>query len=153
MFDQADLPDLNQYPQPEWNRSTSVIEALNEVMSANDEGSSSNAYNTLLYTLGNNHAGTYYPVVLAVIPALESILVQGQPWPQHTVLNALIDLCGPFEPEFGYDDYRDLPVTNSLIRMVAERLPLIDQLAQGEGLNAQLARHLCELINEQMTEF
>ncbi len=57
----------------------------------------------MLYAVGNNHAGTYFPVVLAVVPFLGEILREGGATARLWALDVLIDLIGSFEPEPGFE--------------------------------------------------
>jgi hypothetical protein len=84
-----------------------MAEALSSVREANDSASSTAAYDKLLYAVGNNHRGTYYPVMLAVMPLLDELLRAGSPWSARTVLEALIDLFESFQPERRYEVTKD----------------------------------------------
>src|ERR1700683_5701702 len=97
----------HNYAQPEWNTETSVADALANVGESNDSDSSERACNKLLYAVGNNHAGTYYPVLVAVTPFMDEILRIGHPWSVRTVLSVLIDLLSSFEPAPGYETFND----------------------------------------------
>jgi len=63
-------PNYQAYPQPEWNSPTSIEVALSAMDEAATEAESWAAYNDLLFAVGNNHAGTFYPVAVVVIPEL-----------------------------------------------------------------------------------
>ena len=56
----------DEFPQPSWNGPEEVPCALRALADTtqNDDYTS---YHRLLYAIGNNHAGTYFPVALAVI--------------------------------------------------------------------------------------
>ncbi len=81
-----------QFPQPESNDAGAVKAALLALRSAHDEPTSREAHDAFLCAVGNNHAGTYYPVILAVLPDVEKILVSGTAWAQRATMEALIDL-------------------------------------------------------------
>jgi hypothetical protein len=70
---------FSAYPQPERNTPETVSRALERVTLSRNIESSRLAYERLLGALGNGHAGVYHPVVLAVMPHLESILLSGEP--------------------------------------------------------------------------
>ena len=93
--------DYGQYPQPPWNNSMSVEAALGQVAVAASEVEAVAAYEAVLNAVGNNHAGTYYPVALAAIPELGFHIEFGGPWAQHSAVQVLLDLTGSFEPEPG----------------------------------------------------
>lgn len=69
---------FGQFPQPESNDAGAVDAALQALRCARDEPTSKEAYDAFLWAVGNNHAGTYYPVILAVLPEIEQILVSGE---------------------------------------------------------------------------
>ena len=103
MLERLTSIDWSAFPQPQSNRPTDVVDAIQRVASASTEAEASTAANTLLSAVGNNHAGTYYPIVLEVVPFLKEILESGGDWARTTVLNVLIDLVDTFEPEAGYE--------------------------------------------------
>lgn len=143
-----DLADSHAYPQPEWNGPDSVSAALGDVMQAHDEKSSSSAYNRLLYALGNNHAGTYFPVVLAVMPALEEILRSGKPWPQHTVLEALIDLLTSFQPDPAHDIFQGASLSSALRERIHALKPLLGSLTTDNPMTNKSAQDLLHCLDE-----
>jgi hypothetical protein len=78
--------DWRRESQPRWNEADTVPSALRALASCKDKVDSERAYNSVLSSLGNNHAGTYYPVVLAMMPCLEFILSLGEPIPQEMAM-------------------------------------------------------------------
>ena len=152
MLNKVEQLNLGGYPQPERNGSSSVADALNRVITAYDQDSSWSAYSELLFAVGNNHAGTYCPVVLAIIPVLEDILRDDNPWPRHSVLNVLIDLCGSFQPDGVHSYFRGEPLRTLLIQSVAMLLPTIQQLSVSECMVAQDAMALCQLLDRRISE-
>src|SRR5215510_9048951 len=89
--------------QPDWNAGDEMPAAIHELASCASEPESFKAYNRLLYAIGNNHAGTYYPVVLAALPFLAEILHGDEQWARMTTLDILIDLIASFAPEPGFE--------------------------------------------------
>ena len=94
-----------QFPQPESNESGSVEAALDGLRNSEDESTANEAYDAFLWAVGNNHAGTFYPVVLGVLPEIEQILMNGNAWAQRAAMESLIDLGGSFVPEVGYENH------------------------------------------------
>lgn len=97
--------------------------------------------------MGNNHAGTYHPVVLSVIPDLALVLQNDELfWPRHATLNVLIELCGSFEPEHpgGKDEAKRL--AKALLAQTALMLPLLLVIAEEEDVLGQSARDLIEIL-------
>lgn len=144
----SDTEDFTAYPQPEWNRADSVAVALERVVRAHDKETSVSAYDDLLYALGNNHAGTYYPVVLAVMPSIEKILRSGKPWPQHTALEALIDLIVSFAPEPGHETFRGVSVSRALRDHIIALKPCLDALVTDNDMATKSVQELQASLDE-----
>jgi len=74
------LEDLAEVPwgslaQPDWNAANDEVPfALRALAAAASEHEARETYHQVLFALGNNHAGTYYPVALAAVPFLGQIL-------------------------------------------------------------------------------
>ena len=88
--------------QPSWNAPDEVPRALARLAGLVPGDEASRAYHGFLYAIGNDHAGTYYPVVLQTLPFLESILDYAYDLPRQTTLDILVDLIGSFCPEPEY---------------------------------------------------
>lgn len=136
------------YPQPEWNTPDSVSKALEAVSNASDKESSQSAYNKLLYAVGNNHAGTYYPVALSIFTDIEAILRSGEMWPQHTVIEALIDLFISFVPELGQEVFCERSLSDDLRQRVIGLKQYFVLIAGGNGVAAASAKDILRHINE-----
>lgn len=95
-----DLP-WAEYAQPAGNTALTVPAALRALADAQDNDRLG-SYHRFLYALGNNHAGTYFPVVLPALPFLGEIL-HGSPVARLRALDVLIDLIGSFIPEPGHE--------------------------------------------------
>ncbi len=143
-----DLPDLDTYPQPEGNDPGSLPAALKALEHAHDEASALEACDRFLWTVGNNHAGTFYPIVLAALPQIEQILVDGGVWPRQAALEALIDLGGPFVPEQGHDTHLGVPVQAALRQFIRSMRPHIVPLARTGTVLCRSAEDLVELIDD-----
>lgn len=142
----------SEFAQPEWNEPESVPLALSCAANACDAESCNAAYDKVLYALGNNHAGTYYPVLIAALPVIESMIRWDSLWPQRAALCLLDDLFASFAPEPGYEraniggEDKDMAVA---FRSGARSFrPMIQHLAHGNGPNAQLASDLVMLMSD-----
>jgi hypothetical protein len=153
MLAQLHSVDWRVLPQPRDNGPTAVPDALRSLAYVESKGSAGDVYNAFLYAVGNNHAGTYYPVVVATIPFLGEILTQGGVWARNAALNALIDLQGSFSAEIGFaftTGPEPAPV-NAALRMAIHQISRAVQniAAESESSeNRQLARELLELLAE-----
>jgi hypothetical protein len=137
---------LEMYPQPEWNTIASVAEAMLAIASASNQQQASEAYDRLLYAIGNSHAGTYFPVALTALPKLASVLSDGSSWAQLATLNVLIELTGSFVPEPGYERFAGSDLAKSLYSGVVSMRPLIEHIAEENGVASPVARDLLEQI-------
>jgi hypothetical protein len=141
--------DLAHFPQPESNDSGSVEAALDALRDAEDESTASEAYDAFLWAMGNNHAGTFYPVILGVLPEIEQILMNGKVWAQRAVMESLIDLGGSFVPEEGYENYLGASVQQALNAFIHSMRHHVAPLANGNDARAKSAMDLLELIDDQ----
>lgn len=142
--------NLDHFPQPESNDPGSVDAALEALRNANDEATAADAYDAFLWAMGNNHAGTFYPVILGVLPAIEQIFMGGKPWAQRAVMESLIDLGGSFVPEEGYETYLGASVQDTLDAFIRSLRHCIAPLASGNDARARSAADLLELIDDQI---
>jgi hypothetical protein len=70
---------------------------------------------------GNDHAGTYYPVVLSVVPFLAEILREGEETARLITLDVLLDLLASFHPEPAFENVGIGGVSRRLRDVLAER--------------------------------
>lgn len=149
--------NLNDYPLPEWSDADSIAAALDDISHAHDEVSANDAYDKLLWAVGNNHAGHFYPVVLAVLGQLQQLLESADPWGQHAVMESLIDLGGSFAAEPGYEEHQGRNVRQQLQAFIQRLRPVIAHMAEPEqartmqavdAARARSAADLLELIDD-----
>ncbi len=111
MLDTIDTIAWAAYPQPEWNQTDAIPCAIRALVNPPDEIAARKAYHAFLFAVGNNHAGTYFPVVLTTLPFLADILDHGSSLARLRTLDIFIDLLAAFEPEIGYENIPDLQGT------------------------------------------
>jgi hypothetical protein len=135
--------------QPPWNTKGAVPNALRALAAASSE-TCDRAYQRLLYALGNNHVGTYYPVVLAAVPFLGDILRLGKEIARLCTLDVLIDLLGSFEPEKGFELVSTPTGQRPLRELVREQIAGLESEVErhrsGSPREAELAKELLELL-------
>lgn len=141
------LPDLGAYAQPAKNDTQTVSDAIQALIEADNEERSERAYHRLLYAAGNNHAGTYFPVVLGVIHALGVVLRTGAPWAQRTALEVLIDWFGAFEPEAGHEVFQGEALMEKVRQAIRGLRPSVDALAQSGSVAQISAIELLDALN------
>ena len=130
------------YPQPQWNRQDQVPAELQALVACDSEQAAQRSYNALLYALGNNHAGTYFPVILPALPFLGRILEHGNEFSRGAVLDIIIDLYCSFGPEAGFETVDlagsrvDLkPLVDDELRKLS---PLVMTVGQVQGASERL---------------
>lgn len=104
--DGLELVGWDHYAQPAWN---AVGEVAASLLALADRGDPDRwrAYHRVLYALGNDHAGTYFPVVVPILPFLGQILRGSSMIARLRALDVLIDIVGSFEPEPGHEELED----------------------------------------------
>jgi hypothetical protein len=149
-----DRVDWNSYAQPVWNEQGDVAKALKGLANAHGDAAAHAAYNRVLTALGNNHAGTYYPVVLPALSLLQAITEQGPTWARVGSLDVLIDLLGSFQPQPGFEVVtspdgtviRVAPALRSAARALKPTLMRIHAAADAYERERALARELLEVL-------
>ena len=145
--------DWKAVVQPEDNEPDALRQAILHVAHASTGEQADFAANDILYAVGNNHRGTYYPAVLTVLPFLREILEVGQTWARITVLNVLTDLAGSYQPDERHATIQMasgevVKLADALHAAVSEMRPLIHRLAESSELSNNERRLATELESE-----
>jgi hypothetical protein len=141
--------NLAPFPQPESNDPDTVEAALHALRNAHDAQSATDACDAFLWAVGNNHAGTFHPVVLGVLPEIEQILASGNAWAQRAAMEALIDLGGTFVPEPGHETHGGTSVQDTLNAFIQSLRPRIAALAGSQDAHGASALDLLELLDDR----
>lgn len=141
--------DSVSFPHPEWDRPDELACALETLRTALDESSANEAHDRFLWAIGNNHAGTFYPVVLAALPELERVLRSGSGWAQVAAMESLIDIGGSFVPETGYEVCLGHRVKEEVLAFLQSVRPFVASLAAAKLPKPSSASDLLELIDDQ----
>ena len=76
-----------------------VVPALLALVNLNQESDNFNVYNDILFSIGNNHAGTYYPAVESALEFILIIAIRGvNEISRNCALEILTDIYFSFEP-------------------------------------------------------
>jgi hypothetical protein len=134
--------------QPDWNEPDSVELALKALRDARDEESAVDATDRFLWSVGDNEAGSFYPVVLDALPAIAQILAEGGAWSQQAAIETLIDLAGTFAPEEGHETHEGAAVLDSIRTFVRSMRSVLAPLAGAGDARARSAGELIELIDD-----
>jgi hypothetical protein len=117
-----------QYAQPQGNGPNEVGNALESLRNCTRENED-DAYNRFLFAIGNNHAGTYFPVAVPTIGFLGELLLDGSPVASEQSLNVLVDLLGSFWPEPAFENTETADGPKLLTQLVLQAAqPLIPKL-------------------------
>jgi hypothetical protein len=145
ILDQINAVPWRNFPQPEWNHDSSVPDALVKVVRGERNG-----YDCLLRAVGNNHAGTYYPVLLPALPLLGLIIHSGSPSAQRIALCVLDDLATSFHSDPSHkENAGGQDAEMEFMRQLALLRPHVQSVVAGKEENAQLASELLLVINER----
>jgi hypothetical protein len=141
---------LESFAQPEWNGPDSVRWALRAVLGAHDQESATRAWHEILYAVGNNHSGTYYPVILPVLPILKDLLASGSEWTRYTVIEAFIDLLAAFEPVPGFEtvemEGQAARLQDLVVESISESQGTLEEISRSGEAGAEGAREVLDLI-------
>lgn len=99
MLDTVDQIESSTRQRPPDARSGEVAAALRALAFATSDGAAEDAYHRVLFAVGNDHRGSYFPIVLDAVPFLGEILVGGTRCVRARTLDLLIDLVGSFGPD------------------------------------------------------
>ena len=99
-----------RFAGPEFYDPERARQSVRRLALAEDKVAAEAAYNDVLFGIGNNHAGSYYPAALCAVPLLVQISASGRPWPRYGALEVLTDLLTSFQAEPGYERFEGEPV-------------------------------------------
>lgn len=152
LLQRIDMVPWSDFAQPEWSAPETVARALRDLATVSDAASGEAAYDRMLYAIGNNHAGTYYPLLLAAMPLLQSLVRSGTCAQQRVALCLLDDLYASFHPEPGFETaviHGETVQVESAFRASVHALrPTLEEIAAGDGPNAPLGRDVLAQISK-----
>ena len=151
MLKTVDQIELSRRQRPAGGPPGEVAAALRALAFATSDAAAQDAYHRVLWAVGNDHGGSYFPIVLDAVPFLGEILAAGTRLTRARTLDVLIDLVGSFgpDPEVITEDQvrpQDLP---ALLRERIEYLrPILEELAADPSAPEvqALARDLFECL-------
>lgn len=87
------------YAQP-WNKPPDTVPRLLDRLAAlGRDGRAEDLRSPVLFALGNDHAGTYYPLAVPAVRCLAEVLQDGNETTRWQTLDLLADLLGSFDPD------------------------------------------------------
>ena len=147
--------DIESYAQPSWNQKTTLVRVQEAIEAASSRPEAEKACCALLYAVGNNHAGTYFPVALAMFPFFGHVLRHGSEWSRFAILEALTDLSLSFEPEPGHENFAVLPsdrtesLKSLLLARVGDLREVLESIATGNSAESASAQDLLHALREE----
>jgi hypothetical protein len=125
-----------------------LVAACQEILAAHDERSARMGGYAMLDAIGDNHAGTYGADALLMPAAVTTILGHGSPLACFGAIEALIDLCGSFEPDIDPQDPAAAALASRLRAAAQDLLPTLRDLVNGHGVAAPGATRLIALLSD-----
>ncbi|UUV29886.1 hypothetical protein NQK81_34765 [Amycolatopsis roodepoortensis] len=107
----VDWPGYSMPPSEQWYRSDDVPEAFRILVAASNQKEGRDAYNRMLFAIGNNHAGCLYPAAVPAVPLLIRVVRELRGWPRWSALEILIECL-----TFGVDREEFIDPSGSTIR-------------------------------------
>lgn len=125
-----DTINWSLWPQPERNKPTTIQAVLRDASRVDSLLEQRDAYNEIMFAVGNNHGGTFYPVVLPALPFFQVMLRDGNELVKEMVLDVLTDLAGSFFPEPGFEEWNSrsgetICLKSAVVQGIREMLPEI----------------------------
>lgn len=118
---------------------------------ASSEEDARRAYNDFLYAVGNNHAGTYFPIILRALPFLEEILRHTGSRAREAALDVLVDITGSFVPDPEYrfiatSAEREVALQDLVYQGIAQFAETITVLAESDVPEVRVRRLAAEVL-------
>jgi hypothetical protein len=82
--------------------------AFRRLVSAQDKSDAEDAYDEMLFAIGNNHRGSYYAAARSAVPLLVQAAVTLSGWPRSAAVEILTDLTLSFGPADGETEILDV---------------------------------------------
>jgi hypothetical protein len=98
--------DWSKWDQPKSNKPADIVDALRAACRATVREQVYLSSTRILRVVGNESKRTYYPVVLAVLPFLKTMLIDGNMHVREIVMEVLVDLAGEFRVDPGFEEWK-----------------------------------------------
>ena len=146
--------DWKSFSGPEHYEPDRVSDALSNLISLKKESLSDKVYNNVLFAIGNNHAGTYYPAVQKALKYIIQTAISGNTEiTKNCALNILIDLYASFYPEIGNYNLATIEeLEQKVLNIIEASKEKFNNFINNElesSRNRQLAKELLDYIAEK----
>lgn len=105
----------DEFPGPPYYAPREVDGALASLRTVHDKRSANDAYNRILFAVGNNHRGTLYPAAAAAAPKVLEIALSGEGIVRTTALDVVMDLL-LFAAEPGFEKFKRVDGLNGDVK-------------------------------------
>jgi len=100
LIEQIKLVDWHKYTGVEYFKPKEVAPALISLVNLDDESENHTIYNRILFSIGNNHCGTYYSAIQGALEFILITSIEGKTEiSKNCALEILTDLYCSFGPE------------------------------------------------------
>ena len=146
--------DWKLFSGPEHYEPDRVSGALSSLISLKKESLSNKVYNNVLFAIGNNHAGTYYPAAQKALKYIIQTAISGNTEiAKNCALDMLIDLYASFYPEIGnYNLATSEELEQKVLNIIEASEEEFRNFINNElesSRNRQLAKELLDYIAEK----
>ena len=149
IIEKIDLTDWKQYSGIEFYQPEKVIKSLKQLYYLTEENENNNTYNIVLFSIGNNHCGTYYPAVKSALPIIIEIAQYGQSEiSRNCALEILSDLNYCFSPEIEPYNEFDFQKLEKFVSDSTELFLQQEPIQTESSRNQKLRMELIEYIQD-----
>ncbi|GAB2814482.1 hypothetical protein [Ferruginibacter profundus] len=148
-IDEVTHINWSQFKGAEYYQPRNVVLSLTNLVYLRNEEEKWHIYNDVLFALGNNHAGTYYPVIAAVLPLITKLLQSSQyELVRNCILEILSEWYYSFEPEPGAFTISTAEELEHFVRTHIRDLITETEWNDSER-NMKLIADFCDYFNEE----
>lgn len=137
------------YEGPKYFKPHKLVDALLNLVQLRREDYKWDTYNEILFAIGNNHAGTYYPAILAALPLLIKLLKTSK---REAVRNCIFEIFSEwyysFTAEVGADSQFTKKQVENFVRKTIKEL-IIGQKWNESKRNELLITNFMLYFNEE----
>lgn len=146
---QINSTNWNEYDGPEYYNAGEIISVLTDLANVKTEKRNNRLYNDVLFAVGNNHSGTYYPVVLKALPVIMKIAeASSSEVSRNCTLKIISDLYCCFDPELGTYNKITVEELRSFVRTTIRHF-VEEHKGIDSDRNMQLIADLMEFMREE----
>ena len=151
--DEVDWHGYSMPPSEQWYRADDVPAAFRLLVATSSQDAGWDAYNRMLFAIGNNHAGCLYPAAVPAVPLLTRVVRELLGWPRWSALEILIE-CLTFSvdrEEFVDPSGSTIRTKDAIVTAVRSTREDLQRLAREQVVvpTAKSAQDLLEQLDEE----